>query len=89
MPSNHISTPCRRAVQTYIHLRLRQIKLHRIDILKWLQLGEIWLRKVLWGALVVLGLGLGLSGGVAAGGVAPEAEGVSVLGGARGELWLS
>ena len=51
-------------------------------MLNWLQLGEIWLREVLWSALVVLGLGLGLGGGVAAGGVAPEAEGVGVLGGA-------
>lgn len=37
----------------------------------------------------MLGLGRGLGGGVAAGGVAPEAEGVGVLGGAGGELWLS
>ena len=37
----------------------------------------------------MLVLGLGLGGGVAAGGVTPEAEGVGVLGGAGGEFWLS
>ena len=37
----------------------------------------------------MLGLGIRLGGSVAAGDVAPEAEGVGVLGGAGGELWLS
>lgn len=37
----------------------------------------------------MLGLGIRLGGGVAAGDVAPETEGVGVLGRTGGELWLS